>query len=103
MTGASAWMMTLRWDVRHVLLLWMMWAVMMAGMMLPSASPLLLMYGGTARRQGFGMAAGRQIYEIGNRSLSAEIPTSNPLYLCASVARIPRSLGASAVWDRRTQ
>ena len=39
MTGASAWMMTLRWDVRHVLLLWLMWAVMMAGMMLPSASP----------------------------------------------------------------
>src|SRR6266581_4000700 len=41
MTGASAWMMTLRWDAPHVLLLWAMWAVMMAGMMLPTASPLL--------------------------------------------------------------
>ncbi len=43
--------MTLRWDARHLLLLWLMWAVMMVGMMLPSASPLLLMYGVAARRQ----------------------------------------------------
>ena len=64
MTGASAWMMTPRWDVRYMLLLWMMWAVMMAGMMLPSASPMLLMYGLAARRQGFGAAAGRQIYSL---------------------------------------
>src|SRR5215510_5363587 len=34
MTGASAWMMTLHWDGRHVFLLWAMWAVMMVGMML---------------------------------------------------------------------
>src|ERR1041384_6016443 len=52
MTGASAWMMTPRWDARHVLLLWTMWAVMMVGMMLPSAAPLLLLYGGAARRRG---------------------------------------------------
>ena len=64
MTGASAWMMTLRWDVRHVLLLWMMWAVMMAGMMLPTASPLLLLYGLAARRRGLGVAASRQIYSL---------------------------------------
>jgi len=44
MTGPSAWMMTSRWDAAHLLLLWAMWAVMMAGMMLPSASPLLLLY-----------------------------------------------------------
>lgn len=64
MTGASAWMMTLRWDARHVLLLWMMWAVMMVGMMLPSASPMLLMYGLASRRQGLGATAGRQIYSL---------------------------------------
>jgi predicted metal-binding membrane protein len=64
MTGASAWMMTLQWDVRHVLLLWTMWAVMMAGMMLPSASPMLLMYGLAARRQPSGTAAGREIYAL---------------------------------------
>ena len=50
MTGASAWMMTAMWDVPHLLLLWAMWAVMMAGMMLPSASPMLLLYGVVARR-----------------------------------------------------
>src|SRR5262245_50492573 len=54
MTGASAWMMTRNWDLPHLTLLWAMWAVMMTGMMLPSASPLLLLYGaavrGSARR-----------------------------------------------------
>src|SRR5215467_15684106 len=37
MAGASAWMMIPRWDASHVLLLCLMWVVMMAGMMLPSA------------------------------------------------------------------
>ena len=50
MTGASAWMMTRRWDVAHLLLLWAMWAVMMIAMMLPTASPLVLLYGAAARR-----------------------------------------------------
>jgi predicted metal-binding membrane protein len=63
MTGASAWMMNLRWDVRHVLLLWLMWAVMMAAMMLPSASPMLLTYGLAARRQRHSVA-GREIYTL---------------------------------------
>lgn len=50
MTGASAWMMTLDWDWGRLALLWAMWAVMMAAMMLPSATPLVLLYGGLARR-----------------------------------------------------
>src|SRR5947207_12830594 len=50
MTGAGAWMMTLHWDVPHLLLLWAMWTVMMTGMMLPSASPLIVLYGAAARR-----------------------------------------------------
>lgn len=49
MTGASAWMMTSRWDAPHLLLLWSMWAVMMMGMMLPSASRVLLLYGAMVR------------------------------------------------------
>jgi predicted metal-binding membrane protein len=49
MTGPSAWMMTSVWDETHLLLLWTMWAVMMAAMMLPSAWPMLLMYGGLSR------------------------------------------------------
>src|SRR5687768_14376354 len=64
MTGASAWMMTLRWDVSHVLLLWLMWAVMMAGMMLPSASPMLLMFGLAARRRASGAVAASEIYAL---------------------------------------
>lgn len=57
MTGASAWMMTAHWDAPHVLLLWAMWAVMMTGMMLPSASPMLLLYGAMARRSAQASAA----------------------------------------------
>lgn len=52
MTGASAWMMTATWDAPHLLLLWLMWAVMMAAMMLPSAAPLVLLYGLAARQRG---------------------------------------------------
>jgi predicted metal-binding membrane protein len=61
MTGASAWMMTPRWDAPHLLLLWAMWAVMMTGMMLPSAAPMLLLYGAVARRSAQA-SAGRLIY-----------------------------------------
>jgi predicted metal-binding membrane protein len=71
MTGASAWMMTMRWDAHHALLLWLMWGVMMAGMMLPSASPMVLMYGIAARRQPSGAAAGRQIYALASGYLAA--------------------------------
>ena len=66
MSGASAWMMTMHWDVRHLLLLWAMWSVMMTAMMLPSAAPLILLYGAavrrsqpqTARRHTYALAAG---------------------------------------------
>src|SRR5262249_11309647 len=61
MSGASAWMMTMRWDVHHLLLLWAMWAVMMTAMMLPSASPMLLLYGTIAKRSAQ-VSDSRQIY-----------------------------------------
>jgi len=63
MSGASAWMMTPTWDARHLLLLWAMWAVMMAGMMIPSVSPMLLTYGMIARRS-VPRTAARQIYAL---------------------------------------
>jgi predicted metal-binding membrane protein len=63
MTGASAWMMTRDWDAAHLSLLWAMWAVMMAGMMIPSASPLVVLYAVAARRSAQGMA-GRQVYAL---------------------------------------
>ena len=64
MTGASAWMMTPQWDARHVLLLGTMWAVMMAGMMLPSAAPLLLLYGAAVRRRGAETKPAHQVYAL---------------------------------------
>ena len=50
MDGPSAWMMTQQWDFTHLLLLFAMWAVMMTGMMLPSAAPTLLIYAGVIRK-----------------------------------------------------
>jgi predicted metal-binding membrane protein len=43
---------------------------MMAGMMLPSASPVLLMYGVAARRQASHAEAGRQIYALASGYLA---------------------------------
>ena len=44
MDGLSAWMMESRWDAGYLLLIFGMWAVMMIGMMLPSAAPAILLY-----------------------------------------------------------
>ena len=44
MDGLSAWMMQADWDARYFLLVFLMWAVMMVGMMLPSAAPAILLY-----------------------------------------------------------
>jgi predicted metal-binding membrane protein len=94
MTGASIWMMTLRWDVRHVLLLWMMWTAMMAGMMLPSASPLLLTFGLAARRQPRGAASGREIYTLASGylvvwALFSVVATAAQLILSTQLAISP--------------
>jgi len=61
MDGASAWMMTDRWDGRHLVLLFAMWAVMMAGMMLPSAAPALLIYAAVIRRSPAGAAVNAHV------------------------------------------
>src|SRR5690242_14804727 len=50
MDGASAWMMTHAWDFTHLALLFALWVVMMAGMMLPSAAPTILLYAGVIRK-----------------------------------------------------
>jgi predicted metal-binding membrane protein len=63
MSGASAWMMTMEWDAAHLALLWAMWAVMMVGMMLPSASPLVLLYAGALRTRSV-PGAGRRLYAL---------------------------------------
>jgi predicted metal-binding membrane protein len=63
MQGPAAWMMTADWDAPHLLLLWTMWAVMMTGMMLPSAAPLVLLYAGALRTRGV-EHAGRRLYAL---------------------------------------
>jgi predicted metal-binding membrane protein len=62
MKGASSWMMTGTWDFTHLFLLFAMWAVMMAGMMLPSAAPALFLYGGVIRRSGDAARAASHVY-----------------------------------------
>lgn len=51
MTGASEWMMTIEWDMPRLVLLWAMWAAMMFAMMLPTATPLLVMYARALRNR----------------------------------------------------
>jgi predicted metal-binding membrane protein len=63
MLGPSAWMMTADWDAPHLLLLFAMWVAMMTAMMLPSASPLVLLYAG-ALRSGGAAHVGRKAYAI---------------------------------------
>ena len=62
MTGPAAWMMTDRWDFAHLSLLFAMWVVMMAGMMLPSAAPTLLLYAGVIRKSPEGERAPAHVY-----------------------------------------
>jgi len=54
MTGRSAWMMTRTWDLTHQALLFAMWAVMMIGMMLPSAARAVFRYAGGEQREAGG-------------------------------------------------
>ncbi len=62
MDGPSAWMMTRQWDLAHLLLLFGMWAVMMIGMMLPSAAPTLLIYAGVIRKSPEAERASLHVY-----------------------------------------
>jgi predicted metal-binding membrane protein len=49
MNGAAAWMMEATWDARYLLLVFLMWAVMMVAMMLPSALPTILIFNRAVR------------------------------------------------------
>jgi predicted metal-binding membrane protein len=73
MTGASAWMMTVTWDAPRLLLLWAMWAAMMAGMMLPSAAPMLLLYARTMRNRTSEAHPARLIYAMAGGYLAVWI------------------------------
>jgi predicted metal-binding membrane protein len=62
MQGPSAWMMTDTWDLPHLALLFAMWAVMMAGMMLPSATPTLFFYASVIRKSPDAPRIAAQVY-----------------------------------------
>ena len=64
MTGASAWMMTVHWDAPRLILLWAMWGAMMAGMMLPTAAPMLLLYARTVRNRPDARRVSARIYAL---------------------------------------
>lgn len=49
MDGPAAWMMHANWDGRYFILVFLMWAVMMVGMMVPSAVPAVMVYLAVAR------------------------------------------------------
>ena len=66
MSGASEWMMADDWDFTHLVLLFAMWVVMMAGMMLPSAAPALLIYAAVVRRSPDGARVTTQAYAFGS-------------------------------------
>ena len=71
MRGLAAWMMSSRWDLRYFLLILGMWAVMMTGMMLPSAAPALLLYGHIVRSDAQAQAPLRRIYAFATGYLLA--------------------------------
>jgi predicted metal-binding membrane protein len=71
MTGLSAWMMTPVWSWRHIGLLWLMWAAMMAAMMLPSAMPLLSLYDRSLRTRGVTGSAAVSVYAMAGGYLLA--------------------------------
>jgi predicted metal-binding membrane protein len=62
MRGLAAWMMSAHWDLRYFLLIFGMWAMMMTGMMLPSAAPALLLYGHIVRSDAQVHAPVRRVY-----------------------------------------
>jgi len=64
MQGLAAWMTTVVWDWPHLVLLWLMWAVMMTAMMLPTAAPLILLYGAAARRSGDRASSATRVYAL---------------------------------------
>jgi predicted metal-binding membrane protein len=64
MTGASAWMMAVEWDAGRLVLLWAMWAAMMAGMMLPTAAPMVLLYARTVRSRAGARRVHARIYAL---------------------------------------
>lgn len=50
MQGPARWMMAGSWNARYFGLMFLMWTLMMVGMMLPSAAPTILLYAAVIRK-----------------------------------------------------
>jgi len=73
MTGCSGWMMTRSWDFTHRALLFAMWAVMMTGMMLPSAMPAVFLYTSGVQRNAESERAAARVFAFAGGYLVAWI------------------------------
>jgi predicted metal-binding membrane protein len=103
MQGPSAWMMSLVWDWRRIFLLWLMWAVMMTAMMLPSAAPLILLYGEAARRNGDVITGATRVNALGGGyllvwALFSVAATALQRLLASSMALTPMMEPSSPVF-----
>lgn len=65
MDGPSAWMMRASWDLEYGALIFLMWVVMMAAMMLPGALPVILRFARAAERAPRKAAATTLAYTFG--------------------------------------
>ena len=57
--------MTAAWSGSELALMWTMWAVMMAGMMLPSAAPMISAYATTIRSERGGLQGSTSLFVVG--------------------------------------
>jgi predicted metal-binding membrane protein len=96
MAGPSAWMMTRVWDARHTSLLASMWIVMMVGMMLPSAAPMLLIYAGVMRSSPDGPRAALRVYPLAAGYLVVWIGFS------LAITALQRALGSTVLTPMMT-
>lgn len=62
MGGGMAMAQAKPWSILEFVLMFLMWAVMMVGMMLPSATPMILLYGTVTRKQ---QAEGKPFVPVG--------------------------------------
>lgn len=65
MGGMTMPMSTWPWTLGHAVILFLMWLIMMMAMMLPSAAPVILLYGTISRRSKAGTASGTGLFALG--------------------------------------
>jgi predicted metal-binding membrane protein len=71
MSGPSGWMMAATWDARYFVLMFVMWCVMMTGMMLPSAAPMILLFAKAVQRSPHAAAPIARAYAFASGYLAA--------------------------------